>query len=410
MKTNKSIKVFEHHTLKIGEFGFTEDHLNLLLKLNDAHAGCYFTPTYKGVKFNQYVGVLQVKGLTIEIHPKADKYDADEKWKDVLIPMLKASGKLNVKDAGNARLKKQHLNLLEIYFEKYLNELSVLLHKGFIKQYRKNTANVTALKGKLEFAANLRKNLVHKERFYTTHQVYDADHLLHQVLFKALRIVDKLCQGSYLSDYVKRVEFQFPSVSSKLITSKEVSTIKLNRKSAPYKEALELAKLIILNYSPDLKGGNQEMLALLFDMNNLWESYVLKSLQKYGQKYNNIFVYGQESKNFISNHTLSPDIRICIDEEDFIIDTKWKVPKDAKASVQDLRQMYTYGRYWNASKAILLYPGHIDKSQSYKQFNNDNDPLDHTCKLGFVSVLSENLEHNLNKNLGLQIVDLLQDY
>ena len=413
MKSNKSIQVFEHQTLKIGEHGFTSGHLDLLLKLNDAHGGCYFSPTYKGLKFNQYVGVLQVKGLTIEIHPKADKNDSGEKWKGILIPMLKSCGKLNVRDAGNASLKKQRLNLLEIYFEKYLNELSELLYKGLIKQYRKETANVTALKGKLEFAGNIRKNLVHKERFYTTHQVYDADHLLHQILYKALKIVGKLSKGSYVYDFVKRVEFQFPEISSKKITSKELVTIKLNRKSAPYKEALDLAKLIILNYSPDLKGGNQEMIALLFDMNNLWETFVLKQLQRYADTKDNIKVYGQESKKFIANHTLRPDVRIRINDEDYIIDTKWKLPYDRKASVQDLRQMYTYCRFWNAEKALLLYPGDYaeNKFKSYltddysKHENDEASYIDHQCKMGFVSVLDAC--GRLDEFIGAAIVDLL---
>ena len=33
--------------------------------------------------------------------------------------------------------------------------------------------NSEALKGKLEFAGHIQKNVIHKERFYTTHQVYD---------------------------------------------------------------------------------------------------------------------------------------------------------------------------------------------------------------------------------------------
>jgi len=118
----KNITVFEHQRIYIDEHGFTRTHLDALLKLNEYHGGTYFEPIAKGIKFNQYVGVIQVDGLTIEIHPKADKNDDDSKWKGVLLQMLQACGKLKASTAGAAHVKRQHLNLLEVYFELYLNE------------------------------------------------------------------------------------------------------------------------------------------------------------------------------------------------------------------------------------------------------------------------------------------------
>ena len=76
----------------------------------------------------------------------------------------------------------------------------------------------------------------------------------------------------------------FPKVTFKEITSSQIDKIKLNRKSYPYSYALELARLIILNYSPDISSGKERMLSLLFDMNQLWEEYVLKQLQKESYK------------------------------------------------------------------------------------------------------------------------------
>ena len=141
---------------------FKQAHLDALLKLNEYHDGNYFEPIAKGIKFNQYVGVIQVDGLTIEIHPKADKDDDDNKWKGVLIKMLKACGRLKAESSGTAHVKRQHLNLLEVYFELYLAEVEALVRKGVIKKYRKQTHNTKALKGKLEFAGHIRHNAVQK--------------------------------------------------------------------------------------------------------------------------------------------------------------------------------------------------------------------------------------------------------
>jgi 5-methylcytosine-specific restriction enzyme subunit McrC len=383
-----------------------------LLKLNEYHDGTYFEPIAKGIKFNQYVGVIQVDGLTIEINPKADKDDDDLKWKGVLLQMLLACGKLKAASAGAAHVKRQHLNLLEVYFELYLLEIESLVRKGLIKQYRKQTKNTTALKGKLEFAGHVRQNLVHKERFYTTHQVYDSNHFLHQVLSKALTIVGQFTKGSRLHDLCNRVLLNFPEVDQKTITAKELNSIQFNRKSRSYTYAIELARLIILNYSPDISGGKEKMLALLFDMNELWEIYITKQVQKACEG-TGIKVSGQESKSFWGNNSLRPDIVLQNGVETFIIDTKWKRPDKSSASATDLRQMYAYGRFWNAEKVMLLYPGK-DAENSFKSYetddyfkdNADNHQLiDHQCKMGFVSVLKDG---RLDEHIGKNILKLME--
>ncbi|PWK18558.1 McrC family protein [Xanthomarina spongicola] len=413
MVLRKNISVFEHQRLYIGQHGFKQSHLDALLKLNEFHDGNYFEPIAKGVKFNQYVGVIQVDGLTIEIHPKADKDDEDNKWKGVLLKMLQACGKLKAESSGAAHVKRQHLNLLEVYFELYLLEVEGLVRKGLIKQYRKQTQNTKVLKGKLEFAGQIRKNIIHKERFYTTHQVYNSNHFLHQVLQKALTIVCQFTNGSRLQDLTNRVQLNFPEVDNIIITAKQLNEIQLNRKSNGYINALELARLIILNYSPDISSGKEKMLSLLFDMNELWETYILKQLQK-ACLGTNIEVSGQESKSFWGSNSLRPDVVLRKVEKTFIIDTKWKRPQRSSASVSDLRQMYAYCRFWDAEKAMLLYPGeeNENKFKSYKtdDYSKDHEDIhnliDHQCKMGFVSVLNENND-DLDSEIGEKILKLL---
>jgi 5-methylcytosine-specific restriction enzyme subunit McrC len=411
LKKRKVISVFEHQRLKVGESGFKQTHLDALLRLNEYHEGNYFEPIAKGIKFNQYVGVIQVDGITIEINPKADKDDDDNRWKGVLLKMLKASGKLKAQSSGGANVKRQHLNLLEVYFELYLNEIENLLHKGLIKQYRINTKNTKALKGKLEFAGHIQKNLIHKERFYTSHQIYDTNHFIHQILQVAISIVDQFTKGSRIYDKVKRVQLNFPEVSAINITEKKLNSITLSRKTEPYSYALELARLIILNYSPDIASGKDKMLSLLFDMNDLWERYILKQLKKTCEG-TNIEVIGQDSKSFWGSNSLKPDIVLKKGDKTYIVDTKWKRPNKSSASVGDLRQMYTYCRFWNAEKAMLLYPGDSreNKFQSFKTddyslIDSETEIIDHQCKMEFSSVLNSNNE--LDEDIGIKIIELL---
>jgi 5-methylcytosine-specific restriction enzyme subunit McrC len=252
--------------------------------------------------------------------------------------------------------------------------------------------------------------LVHQERFFTEHQVYDKDHALHQILSAALSVVEEFTRGTYLYDTCKRVQLDFPETSEIKITKKLLDGFKITRKTKAYTKAFEIARLILLNYSPDISSGREKMLALLFDMNKLWEEYVVVKLREALQD-SNYTITAQDSKGFWGYNTLKPDIVIENNNDDkdvLIIDTKWKRPGNSSASVQDLRQMYTYNRFWSASKAVLLYPG-APIENNFEEYLNENDPIQHYCKMAFVSVLDsdgkldDNLGYNILNQAGIQV-------
>lgn len=395
---------YEFDRITLSDEGMDQPKLDALLRFNELHDNRYFDGIARGIKLKQYVGIIQVDGLTIEVLPKVDRHRSEETWREVLIQMLQVTGKLDVQTTGSAHVKRQNMNLLEIYFELFLKEVQYLIRSGLVKKYRKNTGNVKALKGKLEFSGNIRHNLIHKERFYTTHQVYDYDHKIHQVLAEALSIVEHFTKGTRLNDWCKRILLDFPAVKRPKITPQFLHSIQLDRKTAPYEKAQEIARLIILNYNPDIKSGREKMLSILFDMNKLWEEYVLVMLKK-STKNTTTEVNGQDTKKFWGkSRTIRPDIVIKKDEKTFVLDTKWKRPINRVPSIEDIRQMYTYARFWNAQNVVLLYPG-SNYDGGYQQYHGPEDEVDHKCKIAYVNVL---LDGKLNKNIGEDIITLLE--
>jgi 5-methylcytosine-specific restriction enzyme subunit McrC len=108
MKYSRSVKVFEHEYLKIGEHDFFEHHWKKLAWYNEQHGGRFFTLTPKGIKFNQYVGVIQVGNLTIEILPKINKKQQDSDkttWQRILIEMLRCCHFMQIHSHEKATLK-----------------------------------------------------------------------------------------------------------------------------------------------------------------------------------------------------------------------------------------------------------------------------------------------------------------
>lgn len=409
MHSPKPIQVFEYDNLKIGfkkgKIEFKKKHFDALVKFNDLHGNKYFTVGHKKITFKHYVGVLQVDDVCIEVLPKADRSSADAKaWQGALIEMLRVTKRLKVNQVDHANVTKQSKHLLDIYFEWYLNEVQKLIHQGLIKKYYCKQGNLNTLKGKLVFARQISQNLIHKERFYTEHQVYDKDHLIHQILNQALGIIEQFTRGGYLYGKCKSIQLDFPEVKTIKATAATFDKLVLGRKEHSYATAVEIARLIILNFAPNIKSGSEKMIALLFDMNNLWEEYILVQL-KNAFRDDEVQVLGQRSKTLWNNITIRPDIVIKRGEETLmIIDTKWKIIDHNKPSINDLRQMYVYNEYWKAPVALLLYPGTGEVKVDVSPFNKIGTTHNHFCGLAWVNVLegvklNPKLGHDLKQKL-----------
>jgi 5-methylcytosine-specific restriction enzyme subunit McrC len=410
------IRVFEHEKLTIHpddqERFLYPIELTRLFDYNDLNNNIYFTGIRDGIKFSNYVGVIQIGGLTLEILPKADRKHHQEKkdydaWQNVLLRMLATCDHVNVHSVSEASLSRRYHSLLDLYFILYLDELSRLIHQGLIKKYRNTHGNVAALKGRIIFPKNLQHNLIHKERIYTDHQLYDYEHLLNQVLLKGLSVLSIVSQNPLITDRIHRVKLDFPEIREIPITRFHFDKLKINRKSEPYRRALDIARMIILNFRPDIISGNENMLALLFDMNKLWEEYVYRMLLK--QTGPDVSVSFQNSKKFWENKNIRPDLVVAHtnsfgDTERYIIDTKWKIIDAQHPSDDDLKQMFAYNAYWEADKSMLLYPRTHNQPEKFGVFHK-GIPEQSRCKLGFANVLNEN--GGINLEIGDEILEKL---
>jgi len=357
------LSVFEHETLKVGEKGFTHTLLKVLQSFYGDKGTPYYSLIHNGVKFSDYVGVLQIRNVTIEVLPKIDKMDTDEsKWQGVLISMLKQASILKVKSSSSTNLKLKSNSILELYFELFINECEYLLHRGLIKQYRKAEGNLHALKGSLIFSKHLVHNLAHQESFYTRHTTYDYLNTYNKILYKTLYILRSVNTSSSLQSRINRLILIFPELLPLEVNENTFQRLYYNRKTESYKSAIDIARLILLNYHPDIVRGQNHVLALMFSMNRLWEVWVLRILRRELHP-KGFVVESQISEKFWdskyhNSKYLKPDLIITGPKgERTIIDTKWKAPAYGQPSDNDLRQIFAYLIQFKSAQGILLYPG-----------------------------------------------------
>ena len=277
------IQVFEHTTLPVGK-EFTPAHFKCLVQYNERQGNRFFAVGLNRSHFRNYVGVIQVGNLTIEILPKADKEPDSstqkKKWQGALIEMLRQSGFIRVASMSDARLRLRSSSLLDIYFASFLAEVDELVHPGLVRKYRQTCGNLPTLKGRILFQRHLAKNIVHRERFFTAHVFYDRNNPFNQILRVALDVLVRVSPNPHLVAFAHSLAILFEDVDVVKVTERTFSRLPYTRNTERYRKALQLARLIILNYNPDVCGGREDVLAILLDMNSLFERYVYVQLKR----------------------------------------------------------------------------------------------------------------------------------
>lgn len=412
----EAIQRFEYQRLTVRDCPrLRPQHLQLFERYFESTKGKYFSLVPGGVCFANYVGVIQVGDLTIEILPKADKTSGNSKvWKAVLLDMLRECHWMQVDASSYANLKLKTDSVLENYILIFLKHCEALLHRGLIRKYRRVEENCTSLKGKLQFSRHLRYNLVHQERFFVDHGVLDRHNVFNRVLVKALRLIPTLVTNASIADFVGRLILDWPELTDIIVDEQLFDRLVFDRKTEAYREAIFIAKMILLNYRPDISGGNNHMLAILFDMNELWEEFIFRRVRKAGAA-KGMQVTRQRQRTFWEGDSFSkvvkPDILVHTANKIIVLDTKWKIYENLRAIDDELKQMYVYSRMWNASKTAILSPfnGASVTTRTNGFFHESSEEGtrlgQRTCKWLGVNILSNNPGvATLSSNIGEEIL------
>ena len=382
-----------------------KDIENFILKNSDENAPFLRIASGNGGKFIQarnYVGVLQTKsGLTIEILPKiADKNDA-ERSKAVFIKMLRMLKNFPFKSSNLASLKTQNLPLLEIFISMFLCELEALVKKGIKSDYVALEENLKFLKGKLNINEQIKRNSIHKERFYVEYSGFLSDIKINQIIKTTLKFLYKKSNSSKNQQKIRELLFIFDDVSTCSDYKNFFTNYAVNRQVKHYEQALLWCKIFLLGDSFTPHKGDDLALALLFDMNTLFESYVGNFIKK---KLPDVILQHRGKyliEEPIRDFGLEPDIFL---EDKFIADTKWKIirqdnnegEKKNKISQADLYQLYAYGKKYECDKLYLIYPKIDGATQEPMNFKYDDKMQ---LEIVYFDLENDSKNDNLIKNL-----------
>ncbi|MEM6842493.1 MAG: hypothetical protein AAF632_09735 [Bacteroidota bacterium] len=387
------ISVYEQSRLRIGDrqngIQVTDQHLRQLDCTRVKLPAGIFRLGYQSVQFGNWVGLIELPDIIIEILPKiADSENIGQtrtRWTHLLqqFDFLPQLGNLN------PQLLMQPGNLTETLQRAFLVEVTRLVQRGLIKQYQSQRSQQPFLRGRLLFPEQIRTNLVQKHRFFVQAQCLAKDHRLNQRLKQALRIV--ATSGNYSSQTQDLLRY-FRSVDD-IPLDKPESRLKLNRVTQHYQTSLRLANLICNGYLGGTFAGQDFGFSLLFDMSRVFERLVYFHLRKLSQGHH-FTVFYQPQRSFWQQKQLRPDFILQLpNNQSIVIDTKWKILNAPEPSDEDLRQIFAYTQVFRAQRGILLYPQTSDLQPTQQSFGSTSQSVS-VGEIRFLSIL-ENVKAQL---------------
>src|SRR5699024_9623376 len=320
------------------------------------------------ITFINYVGFIKLSTVSIEILPKINISSKDyHKSRKALINMLNKSGiiKFNYSNVGMLNMYNMSLNeILTLIFAKTLQRELV---KGPYLEYVNIEENSKALKGSIVVKQHIKNISSCRSDVYCRYEEFFINNKLNQILNTCINKSIKDIKNSDTIKILNHLKVVYSDVSTIDITNKEAIDFKFTRLNSRFESSLLLAKMILNGYSSTGNKGDNKSFAILFEMNEVYERYIINLLSIHLENY---IVHSQNTKyKLLKNektskkiYSLKPEIVIEHNKKyKIIIDTKWKMVDSNTirhgVKREDFYQMYAYlPKYKDANAAILLYP------------------------------------------------------
>lgn len=323
----------------------------------------------KSLVAQNFVGVVNLGRDQVEILPKIE--GAVPQVRHNLVAMISVVLDLALYDSDSSKVEKHSGSILEVLIGLFCQKLWQCIRRGMVCQYEIRDENLAMLRGRISMPEQVRLNLARPDRLACVFDEFSENNPLNQALKAALQVIKRVAKTQANQRNLAELLFCFQDVDDVAPAAIQWSRAGTNRLSARYKPLLAMARLFIEGKSPDVVSGSGDGFALLFDMNQLFESYVGAVAKRvFGKE--GLEVSLQGPKRHLARvasgspvFELKPDI-VARGQTGiaFIIDTKWKRLKEQVyregVTSTDVYQMYAYSTQYASPDVLLLYPHHRD--------------------------------------------------
>ena len=374
MKVPKTITVLEHDRLRpidkeekvstrVGKTVYVSEKDFEALKRfayeEESHRYLDLAKGGRELRAKHFVGVIETRsGTVVEVLPKIA--DDVATTRAILLKMLRRLRHSPFKRLPMAHLDTDRMNLLEIYIAMFVDAVTELVRKGLAADYVVRRSNEKFLKGRIEKKEQIRHNQIHKERFFVSYDRYERDRPENRIVKATLKKLLQKSRSPLNRKKLQELLFVFDEVTMAANPLDDLRNLVKSRQMRHYDMVLQWCAIFLSDSAPVSYRGSHYTLAVMFDMNRIFEDYVAYWLKRNRP---DLDIKTQHSAKHLliapkPLFKLRPDLLI---GEEILADTKWKILDEKTPryglSQQDLYQMFAYGKKYEKSKTLyLIYP------------------------------------------------------
>lgn len=323
----------------------------------------------KVISAKNYVGLITMNnGTKIEILPKIYNAKADNEnvTKKIFLDMLKTVKEVPYKTFNVSHLKAEKMNVFEVFIRMFIDEAFALAKRGLKASYISCQDNEKFCRGKLIFSQHIKSNHCHRERFFVEYDIFSTNRPENRLIKSTIEFLQHRTTSARNKKDLSLLTMWFDGIDCSANFENDFSQYVKNRNISEYDSIMKWCRVFLFNQSFTAFAGNEIAYALLFPMEQVFESFVASRIKKKLDK-ERYSIKIQDRRHHLfdypaKNFALRPDIVITdkINGSVTVMDTKWKLLSAAfrnyGISQSDMYQMYAYHKKYAAQQVILLYP------------------------------------------------------
>lgn len=319
------------------------------------------------IRTGQYVGVVASPTIRLEILPKIDSL-ATPGTRDLLMRMIVAAWEIQVWDGDVADQDYQRHDLLELLMKLFARRLLLQTQSGLCRAYQSQEGDLSRLRGKLNASRQFTRLAAQPQWLACRYDEFTSDNPINRLLLCAVAFLARQATLSDTQRLLCEVRSHFEDVAEVAPSVALAQQFTLDRTNRRWQIPTTLARLFLSSSYQTVHGDAQQGIALLFDMNVLFEAYIAALVRRIcvplGYK-----VQAQGPRRClavtaanIGAFQTKPDLTIERHGVTTIADTKWKKLDPSRpyfdVAQADAYQMHGYAHVYGSRSAILLYPHH----------------------------------------------------